>query len=296
MKRLFMICIALAAAATAAAQSRHIAVTGGVVSNGNFGVVEPESTIVVDLTVEHTRISVGPYARYAQKYLGVRAPLSDKSIWSLKGAKIALRNDEALYAPAAPAPAESREESLLGSATEFARLLPSRTDSRIVSEEAAAAEAASMIFSLRKHRIELITGEAGENVFGGGLAAALKTIDDYEKACQELFFGKQTVTVETVRLTVRPASGKFGYILGRFSEKEGLVPPTDLSGDMLMLQIEPSGDTSLNYVVEADPKAKRTVECRVADYSTCILTCGTEHVTSAVLPLYEFGRTIRVEK
>jgi hypothetical protein len=39
----------------------------------------------------------------------------------------------------------------------------------VQTTEEQAAATAEMIFSLRKHRLDLITGEAGENVFGGGL-------------------------------------------------------------------------------------------------------------------------------
>lgn len=294
MKRFLISIAAIAATMSATAQSRQILRTGAYQQNGTVVVVEPESTITVDLKVERIETIVGPYARYAQKYLGVRAPLSDKVSWSIVGANIGLANNAAYLAPATVAPAESYAESQFGTLREFARLPLDRTDARALTADEAAAEAAAAIFSLRKHRIDLITGEAGENVFGAGLESALKAIDAYETAYLELFLGKRVVTVETLRLTVHPSSDKFGYVVGRFSEKDGLVPSTDLSGEMLMLRIEPSGDTSLNYVKEATGREKSTVECRVADLSTCILSCGTEQIASTVLPIFEFGRTVLV--
>ena len=48
-----------------------------------------------------------------------------------------------------------------------------------------------MIFSLRRHRLDLVTGEAGENVFGGGLKAALDEISRLEQEYLALFLGKQ---------------------------------------------------------------------------------------------------------
>lgn len=294
MKQIIAVMAALAVAATVSAQSRPIVRTGAYMQDGRLVVSEPASTITVDLKMQCTEIITGPYARYAQKYLGVRAPLSDKTTWSIVGADIALSAGEAATAPAAAAPETSRAESQFGTLREFARLPLDRTDARALTADEAAAEAAEAIFSLRKHRLDLITGEAGENVFGAGLDAALKSIDAYETAYLELFFGKHIVTEKSVRLTVHPSGDKFGYILGRFNEKEGIVPATDLSGEMIMLRIEPSGDTSLNYIAEATGKEKSIVECRVADLSTCILSCGTEHLTSVVLPLFEFGRTVRI--
>ncbi|MCH5330137.1 MAG: DUF4831 family protein [Alistipes sp.] len=295
MKRFLISMAVLTAVASASAQNRPIVRTGVFDRNGETVFSEPASTITVDLTVERNEIITGPYARYAQKYLGVRAPLSDKTTWSITGASISLAGD-GVAAAAVPAQSESRTELHFGTAREFARLSPDRTDARALTADEAAAEAADAIFSLRKHRMDLITGEAGENVFGGGLEAALKTIDAYETAYLELFFGKRAVTAETVRLTVHPSGDKFGYVLCRFSEKEGIVPSTDLSGEMVMLRIEPSGDTSLKYIREATEKDKSAVECRVADLSTCILSCGTEELASAVLPLFEYGRTLRVAK
>ena len=93
-----------------------------------------------------------------------------------------------------------------------------------------------------------------------------------------------------------PSGDKFNYVLCRFSEKEGLVPATDLSGEIVMLQIEPSGDTSLKYVTEAGEKDKVQVDCRVADFATCVVSCGTEPIAKSVLPLFEYGRSFKVAK
>lgn len=296
MKRFILSIAALATVMSAAAQTRQISRTGMYEQNGQIVFGEPESTIIVDLKVEQTETIVGPYARYAQKYLGVRAPLSDKTSWSIVGADIALSNDASFKAPATVAPAESYAESQFGTLREFARLPLDRTDARALTADEAAGEAAAAIFSLRKHRIDLITGEAGENVFGGGLESALKAIDAYETAYLELFLGKRVVTTKTIRLTVHPSSDKFGYVLGRFNDKDGILPSTDLSGEIVLLRIEPSGDTSLKYLKEATNKDKNVVECRIADLSTCILSCGTEQIASTVLPLFEFGRTIYIAK
>lgn len=294
MKRILVSIAALAMVVSATAQNRQISRIGIYQQNGEICFGEPQSTIIVDLKVEQIETIVGPYARYAQKHLGVRAPLNDKTSWSIVGASIALADEASFAAPAAIAPAESYAESQFGTLREFARMPLDRTDARALTADEAAAEAAAAIFSLRKHRIDLITGEAGENVFGGGLESALKTLDAYETAYLELFLGKRIVTTKTIRLAVHPSSDKFGYVLGRFNDKDGLLPSTDLAGEMLMLRIEPSGDTSLKYLKEATGREKSIIECRIADQSTCILSYGTEQIASATLPLFEFGRTVYV--
>lgn len=289
MKRFLILTLCTLSAAAVSAQGVKITRTGVWEENGKIVFGEPHSIIAVDLCVEETELAVGPYARYAQKYLGVRAPLNDRTTYRIVGASLSLLDDDAALTT-------SYAESLPCSQCEFPRLLPDRLEQKELDTDAAASAAAEMIFSLRRSRMELVMGEIGENVFGAGLKSALKTIDEYEKEYLELFFGKSVVTTKTVRLVVRPAANNKGYVLGRFSDKSGVIPSTDLSGEILMLQIEPSGNTSLTYIAESEVKEKGSIECRIADPSTCTLSCGTEHIISAVLPLYEFGRTVIVKK
>lgn len=297
MKQIILTLSAVLLAVSAWAQSDYIVQTGKYVGkDGALHFVEPKSTIVVDVTVEKHEVIVGPYARYAQKYLGVRAPLNGKLSYRITDAKIALLGENG-YEPTAEVAAPTMQIlSFDGNEREFAKLTPNRTDTRALTADEAAREAANMVFLLRKSRLELITAQAGENVFGGGLEAALREIDKYEKANLELFFGKEIISTESKRFTIMPSGDKFTYVLSRFSEKEGLVPATDLSGEIVMLQIEPSGDTSLKYVTEAGEKDKVQVDCRVADFATCVVSCGTEPLTKSVLPLFEYGRSFKVAK
>lgn len=58
---------------------------GAFEENGRVEVGIPTSPLAVDLTVEKEVVTVGPYARYAQKFLGVRGALSDKTLYSVQG-------------------------------------------------------------------------------------------------------------------------------------------------------------------------------------------------------------------
>ena len=109
---------------------------------------------------------------------------------------------------------------------------------------------------------------------------------------RDSFLGKRVVTTETRRYVVYPQSDKKQYIVCRFSAAAGLLPESDLSGDMVLLQIEPSGNTAT--AVEASAKESNTVACRVADPSVCTVIAGGREYARAVLPLFEFGRTINV--
>ena len=281
----------LACGAATAQNTPYKAVVGTYVdASGALAVSDPSTSVAVDLIVEKEQTVVGPYARYAQKFLNMRGSLVDKTVYSLKGVKLAVTGGEDVIADAVPA-AEVTETSYMGSASEFAKVLPDRMSATAVSEEEAAANAAQAIFSIRKHRMDLITGEAGENVFGAGLKDALAALDAAEQEYLELFFGKRVVTTSVERVVVPMVEGVQSYAVARISSSAGVVAADAKDGDAVTLEVAPSGRARLSSIVEADPKSKTAVRVRVADPSTCTVKVGDKVLTSAVLPLFEMGRT-----
>ena len=281
----------LACGAATAQNTPYKAVVGTYIdASGALAVSDPSTSVAVDLIVEKEQTVVGPYARYAQKFLNMRGSLVDKTVYSLKGVKLAVTGGEDVIADAVPA-AEVTETSYMGSASEFAKVLPDRMSAMAVSEEEAAANAAQAIFSIRKHRMDLITGEAGENVFGAGLKDALAALDAAEQEYLELFFGKRVVTTSVERVVIPMVEGVQSYAVARISSSAGVVAADAKDGDAVTLEVAPSGRARLSSIVEADPKSKTAVKVRVADPSTCTVKVGDKVLTSAVLPLFEMGRT-----
>lgn len=281
----------LACGAATAQNTPYKAVVGTYVdASGALAVSDPSTSVAVDLIVEKEQTVVGPYARYAQKFLNMRGSLVDKTVYSLKGVKLAVTGGEDVIADAVPA-AEVTETSYMGSASEFAKVLPDRMSATAVSEEEAAANAAQAIFSIRKHRMDLITGEAGENVFGAGLKDALAALDAAEQEYLELFFGKRVVTTSVERVVIPMIEGVQSYAVARISSSAGVIATDAKDGDAVTLEVAPSGRARLSSIVEADPKSKTAVKVRVADPSTCTVKVGDKVLTSAVLPLFEMGRT-----
>ena len=281
----------LACGAATAQNTPYKAVVGTYVdASGALAVSDPSTSVAVDLIVEKEQTVVGPYARYAQKFLNMRGSLVDKTVYSLKGVKLAVTGGEDVIADAVPA-AEVTETSYMGSASEFAKVLPDRMSATAVSEEEAAANAAQAIFSIRKHRMDLITGEAGENVFGAGLKDALAALDAAEQEYLELFFGKRVVTTSVERVVIPMVEGVQSYAVARISSSAGVVAADAKDGDAVTLEVAPSGRARLSSIIEADPKSKTAVKVRVADPSTCTVKVGDKVLTSAVLPLFEMGRT-----
>lgn len=276
----------------AVAQNPYIVLQGATEQAGGVSVSQPRTVLAVDVTVDRDVTLSGPYARYAQKFLGLRAPLTDKTSYAVKSASVALLEDGAYFVSDAPAATEQRVLSHSVATEEFARIQPDKTTMVVPQLEDAARDAANTIFSLRKHRLELITGEAGENVFGEGLESALAEIARLEQEYLELFLGKRVVTTQTRRYVVHPNADKKQYIVCRFNPSEGLLPENDLTGEIVLLQIDPTGEMAT--AIEASAKESNVVLCRVANPSMCIVSVGNREVTRTLLPIYEFGRTIRV--
>ena len=274
------------------AQNPYIALEGA--TEGAEGVVVslPRTILAVDVTVEHDVTLAGPYARYAQKFLGVRGALSDKTLYTVREARMALCPERTPAGSLLPAD-RVQATNYLGDAESFSRV---PFDKRTLSDESletAARNAANTLFSIRQRRMELITSEAGEHVFGAGLQAALKELDRQEQAYTELFLGKRVVTTSVKRVVVVPDPAKQKYILCRFSSDRGVLPDSDLTGEIVLLQLDKESDCAFP-LAPASPKAARTATYRVAAEVACTVYCGTNVVSRTTLPLFEFGRDVTV--
>lgn len=292
MKRMLWMLPLLFAGMTAAAQNQDMARLGTYMDNGEFVVGTAETVLAADITVRCEKIVCGPYARYAQKFLGLRAPLTDKTVYTVADAAIALMPGER-YVTAGELPASTcRVESSEAQGADFARLQTDRLDMTETDLQTAARNAAAAIFSLRKHRLDLISGEAGENVFGAGLPVALERLDRLEQEYLELFLGRRVVTTETRRFRVTPAEGKLQQIVCRFSPDAGLLPANDLTGDIVLLQYEPQGMA----VDEAGVRpTSSTIPYRIAALTRCSLIAAGQEQAAQVLPVFQFGRTIALQ-
>lgn len=293
MKRFFItITCALAAMLGASAQNPYISLQGASESAQGLTVSQPRTILAVDVEVECDRILAGPYARYAQKYLGLRAPLTDKAVWSVKDARTSLADTEtALFAGPLKEP-EKHTYVYTEADDEFPRVLIDKTGIQVSTLEDAARDAVNTIYSLRRHRMELITGDAGENVFGEGLKSALAEIDRLEQSYLELFLGKRTITTSTHRYIIYPQAEKLQYVVCRFSASAGLLSASDLSGDMVLLQTHPIEPQTTG--IAASEREPSVASCRVAAPTECRIICNGHEFESVMLPIFEFGRTVYV--
>ena len=256
MKRFFAILALVALAATSSAQT----IKAGLYDSKGVAVVAEVDPVVVNVTlrVATEQFTPGIYARYAQKYLGKRATLSEYSSIELIDGRMALGTAEKV------APKVAQEPYALPLST-------NRLNATAQTTEEQAAATAELLFSLRKHRLDLITGEAGENVFGAGLKAALDEIARMEREYLDMFYGSKSVSEQLYTFNVTITPDKNEYMVCRFSDKVGIVPADDLSGRPIVVKVETAKHKEYAELKPLGPKDKVSAEYLIVPQSKCSL-------------------------
>lgn len=258
--------------------------------NGAVVLSEAQTSLVVDLVVEEEHFVSGPYARYAQKLLGTRASLIDYTAYDIVEANVAIAEDGEFMATERPTNSAEEVQSHGGGKRHFANVLPDRLRRGEKKNDESAEAAADEIFALRRARVDLVTGEMGEGVFGAGLESALKEIDRMEQSYMELFYGKRTLRRITERVVVPIADSVHNYVVARFNTEEGIVAKDDLSGEVVVVNITPS---EMNYP-EGEKRGK--IVYRYANNATVTVALSGDMLCRRVLPIFEFGTTVYYKK
>ena len=279
--RIVVALVAVALGVNASAQQVTKMRIGTYKQNGDVVIAEASSTLAVDVVVEHEVFTPGIYARYAQKMLGTRASLVERDEYRVVDASVALMEDNSYMRCGAEMPRVGDTQVV-----EEQMLQIDRISSGERSTEAAAREAAEQILSLRRTRLDLITGEFGEGVFGAGLQSALEEISRLEREYLELFYGKRSITTLAERFILPVNSEQPSTVITRFSAESGIVAKDDLSGDIILVKITPS---EMSY---PQSELKGTVAYRYANNAEVIVALGGDVLARNILPLYEFGETV----
>lgn len=278
MKRVFAFLALVAVAAMGSAQ--NILKPGLYDKSGAVVVSEVEPCVIgVTLRVATDRFTPGVYARYAQKYLGKRATLSEYSSVELIDGKLTLGGVAKADAPIIAEP--------------YTLPLPlNKVSPTVQTTEEQAAATAEMIFSLRKHRLDLITGEAGENVFGAGLKAALEEIARMEKECLEMFYGTKCTAEEIHTFNIAVTPEKSEYMVCRFSDKAGVVAADDLSGMPIVVKIETEKHKEYPQLQPLGPKDKVSAEYLIVPQSKCSLVGEAKLLDVVSFASALYGRSV----
>ena len=225
---------------------------------------------------------VGPYYKYAEKYLGVKDVITADKVYYELG-KVSLINKgvpdpdntyivEFKAGTVAPyayltedgllcsinaeyeAPQVSEEE-----ASERKKQAPAHVaDVSVFSEElliagstARQAEvAAKQIYRIRESRLNILTGDA-DNLppDGESMKLVIQQLEEQEQALTNLFTGIRTKETETYDVTIVPFDNLEKEVLFRFSPQLGIVDADDLGGAPVYMNL-----TAIDRAPALEPK------------------------------------------
>ena len=257
--------------------------------------IVPTTTVTATFVVKKESIRSGPYARFSHKFLGVISPLTDKDIYTIVDSQLSYFNIDGGDQLGSCIDLSGFDNEVDAPVASFSKVTEDRLSSVTTSPESMARNAANMIFSLRKSRLDLITGEAGENVFNAGLESAMAEINRLESELLALFIGKHEVRYETKVFNIVPEKEKNTHIIVRFSPSMGIVSSDDINGQPIVLNVQLPKE-----VVATDGKRKKKSPKNVQEFlvpaqAVCQLFNGSEILAKLNVQIYQLGDTIELE-
>lgn len=175
------------------------------------------------------------------------------------------------------------------------------------SPEKKAQEAAAMILSLRENRINIITGNTDATFSGDALRAAVEEIGRLEEEYMSLFTGSTATSLQQMSFDVVPESGKSEEltVAFRLSDTQGLLPPDDVSGRPIVMEITPEDNEDVLYtdqiIAEVEPSKARArheaalrgnIFYRIPGICTIRIIDGQNLILKSRMPVYQKGEDL----
>ena len=311
----------------------------------------PSTSIMFTVVAEKENFVAGPYAQFAQKYMGSAARTEDAVTYTLKSIDMApyleadpatriainlsgkgtaaanflqlcsqgliIASDSYTGKPEAwrfPTIANNDlfagkdVEGNLTSATTtlyktvntaegFQRVAVSQSQVVEKSLEKKAQETANTIFALRNSRMQIITGDTDATYSGEAMEAAISEINRLEQEYMSLFYGASTTSLQKMNFDVVPSASTSNqmYVAFRISETEGLLPPNEVAGRPIVLQLtfdKTANITTGGVTAAVKPVTAGTVYYRVPAIATARIMDGSQTLLQTRVPVYQFGQTV----
>lgn len=290
MKRYTFALAALLVCTVQAQQTQRVTVG----DNMNYGLTYslPATAIQVSVQARCTQTIAGPFAVYAEKFLGLKdVPMQDATVWEVEHISllpVAVADSTRTYhvtfseKGALPTFYLSDHNTLLAINHEpdvqpvqdlqpvvpVQKLTFKSTDVmtsdmlRAGSKAKQAELCAEEIFSIRESRSELIRGEADNTPNDGKqLQLMLDNLSAQEAALMSLFVGTTSQSSQSRTFAYQPTQEVEREVLFRFSRELGFVGADDLAGAPYYAALTITED---NRMAPLDPKAQKKVERGIA--------------------------------
>lgn len=161
------------------------------------------------------------------------------------------------------------------------------------SLEKRAAEAAGLIFDLRKKRLQIVTGDTDATYSGEAMGAAVAELTRLEQEYMMMFTGYSEYQTQKKTFDVVPQRDRESqmYVAFRISDADGLLPADNLSGRPVVLEIIPEKIAPVEVDVKDAKKAKAvSLVYRIPAVCTLRLLDGMNVVMQTRMPVYQLGR------
>lgn len=163
--------------------------------------------------------------------------------------------------------------------------------------EKKAAETAAMIFTLRKKRLQIVTGDTDASYTGEAMGAALAEISRLENEYMTLFTGYSRTSSQKKIFDVIPQKDKNMYIAFRISDTEGLVAADNISGKPLVLELIPEPVVFPSAEGDKKSRAEEKMMEKYAVFATCRIPAvckvrlldGADVIFTARQPVSQMG-------
>lgn len=176
--------------------------------------------------------------------------------------------------------------------TTFVRVPVQR--SVVVKETVAekAKQAADLIFSLRKKRVELISGDAEIPAAQNVLRDMLSSINQLEAQYLSLFIGRWEYSKQTARLRYTPTPEASSSMLCRFSKQSGIRPMQELAATPVLITVTPlEGAAALPDDAQLKP-LRNALYYRPPRMAEVTITLLRDKLASVRVPLAQFGPVV----
>lgn len=313
----------------------------------------PQTVLSFEVEAVQESFHAGPYARYAEKYLGISACQQDEQRSSLSAVRMSTRTEAdqtKRYTVILPAEASDRFLSLTSqglvstsqggearqlewrfpasssadfsrkgvssaftveatsltrsasSDSVFARTSVSQNILVTKSLDQKAKEASDMILSLRKTRVQIITGDTDANYSGESMGAALAEIDRLEAEYLTLFLGYSDFQHQKMNYDVVPVNNSRNHVFVAFriSDSQGLVAADDVTGKPYFIDVVPESLDGSDIADGGKPSkpskssgssksSKGLIHYLIPAVCSVKLSDGEDIFFQARVPIHQFG-------
>lgn len=184
----------------------------------------------------------------------------------------------------------------------FAKVPVVKTQSVTKTFEDKAEEAANFIFMIREKRFELLTGMADFYPEGKSLEVAINELNSLESEYLSLFIGKKFTSTYRATFEFSPENKDLNqpHILFRYSDERGVLPPNDLRGRPIIVELEKLNHTKNLDFLLADQinregtTYKNKLSYRIPDQAFIQVIDGSQLLAKRKLTIEQFGTVVQI--